>query len=338
MEKIHKIIRIKAGNTTYVVPEVISRKANKVKDASNAYTKDIYDRNDEGEEIDRIEEDKFENKYIQEVDRMRKHNKPQAIRNNVKETNTLEFTRDDEVILNKDGSVNMKENVNIKLSEDNFVEKRKIKKNRPTHFLQIPINYSASFAKKLEVFNKKIEGLDYSLSSYIYDKPKHFTLMVLNLDKDQEMLVSTILQDISMEILKIFSIDKYNNHKGYSFTLKGLGCFIDKSNEHPRVIFAELDDPKFKKKLDHVAHFLIKTFLDMGLIDLNDQAGIEYDEKAALYKVKEWHVTLLKSNTGFKDFGLMRQYKDFNFGQVEIDKMILSKMDKEHTPVCEIDI
>lgn len=317
ISKTHKLKHFKVGKATYVVPELTDEvKRTKKSLLSDLEYNSLYKDIDYGKTIENIKEDSIMDKFGLK-------------------TKKKKFFGDNQM----DGAEPTKEAEIKEIIKNQPTDKAKFKKHtRPTHFLHIPIDITASFEKKRKVFYNKMLELDYDFEDSFYHGAPHFTLMVMNIDKDQESLIQMILEQLGPELKKIMSIDKFNKKSFYSFLLSGLGSFRNNKGTKANVVFAEIRDEKFLSKVNKAVHVVTKALIEMGLVNLEDNIGLEFNETEQLYKVKNWHLTLMKNKKGFNDVQIMKKYSEFNFGNVNVSKLVLSKMDANHTRVCEIDL
>ena len=223
-----------------------------------------------------------------------------------------------------------------KIKEEQKTKKsgNKKQKKKFTHFLNIPILNIKSFNKKFYAFENLITKIDPKLSKLIYKKHPHITLAVLSLTPDQENLVASIIFEIQNNIKNIINSEiSSKKKKCHKFQINSLGFFAKGNNLlRTNVVFGEINDNNFVRKLNKMNNYILKNLSEMGIIDINDIPHVFYDELEGIYKVENFHVTFVKGkNGGFDGREVLRRYGDFNFGFFEFDKISLNRLDEEHT-------
>eukprot|EP01022_Parablepharisma_sp_SALTPOND_P033653 TRINITY_DN89239_c0_g1_i1.p2 TRINITY_DN89239_c0_g1~~TRINITY_DN89239_c0_g1_i1.p2 ORF type:complete len:299 (+),score=41.30 TRINITY_DN89239_c0_g1_i1:77-973(+) len=202
-----------------------------------------------------------------------------------------------------------------------------------THFVSIPLilykNVLESYSelKKAILSDKEIDAALFNPESHI-----HLTLTMLALPtKDKILAASKALMQAWEKIVaqKLVPL---------TLRLKGLGVF-GKRTDKTNIVYGKVVEDADYEKLVKIADLIIKQMIEMKVCTKDELAHITYYPDHDLYKVNEFHMTIL--NTKFKArtvpggkekqflfdaSGLLRYYGDYEFGAFTMERIELSKI------------
>jgi 2'-5' RNA ligase len=220
----------------------------------------------------------------------------------------------------------------IKVEGNNFSKNRR--RQRYTHFLSVPLILSSTFQKNLDDFFSKVSKIDNKYLDFRYNMPLHITIAVLNLDEEATVLLSQAMDKKRVNISASFNHEILPKiGKPYTFVMDGIGYFGSPSNTF--ALFGEVEMFPFTNRLNNLANEMITMLLELGIIEnYKDIPHAVFDKSKKQYSIEKFHVTLMKGSWkvgNFNSEAIIKELNDTNFGEIEISKIALIRMDSVHT-------
>ena len=213
---------------------------------------------------------------------------------------------------------------NSERSEQSDRYQKKGRKEDFTHFISIPfldLNEKI-YALQDEIQNNTEQALD---DHYQDAALTHLTLCMLTLNsEDKKKAAIKVLEENKNEINALISET--------SVCLKGLGFFpssFKKKNskkQYARILYIKMEENGAFHSLEKLLDFLVKRFIDTGILREDQLSHINYDRNSNMFKGEKFHITLMREKVGY-DFevdGIMEKLGNFNLGNTQIKTVDLS--------------
>lgn len=201
---------------------------------------------------------------------------------------------------------------------------------RPTHFVGIPLNIAPIKDKYVE-FRKLLtdDQRFLHIDKILYQEPErlHLTLEVFPLlDTEERLLAVDTLNKCEVEIKKYIQ-ENCSNGK-VRIHMKGVDIFSDEDGSSVNVLFAKIT-PECKEIQD-IANIVSSYFKEAGISIEKKNNPIDVRLHCTLINTKFANraedETDKKFNSKFNASKILEEFKDFDFGEVELREIHISQM------------
>jgi len=208
-----------------------------------------------------------------------------------------------------------------------------------THFIHFPVYECDRFERKVAELEDKIKQTDGSISEYFKIGKHHLIILPLNLSDFQLDIVNQILENF-FEANPECKSDSKAKARRIRLDAQGIRFFGNGSDaKQARVLYADIRKDAEALRMDKIIHCLISQFIELGIVNEIKLTHARFDLSQMMYKLEQPHITIAKKKAGVFDVSkIVKEFGDFYFGDVVIEKIMLSKMDKEYTNVKSISL